>query len=328
VELLKQTLIEYGFHPDTLFNTYNEYSWKVKAVKDDSLLIREAGFYLLDTTVNRQTPSEPGKKYYLKIYEYQYLPESKKEYTENLFPVFYEEEAKKNQFFDRFYNLSRGLRHLPVPDLIELHQKITIENRYILLVVKLDYDRVTDTTMVRELLKVLTSGINQSTKERAEEQYGLLRENTLVKSNIFAGKNLKALIANTESNKTPMEIEVEINNNLQQSINENRVQCHCVDVCTMDDGCINGGFVFIKVLNDHGFPVTMVKSTLVSSKGEKYQNTTDVCGCAGWCRVPKGNYTIEIYYESKKYLFDPVWDTLPRIELIELKNGLPAPRKR
>lgn len=319
VEYLKQFLIKCGFHPDTSFNMYREYSWKVKTSKADSLLLREAAFYLLDTVYQNQANFTPVKSCYLLLQEYQYLPNRKNEYVQNSFPSVYEEEKKKNLFLEHFYNVSKGLRHGDVPRLVELQQKVMLKNRYVQLIASIKRENVNDTVNARKLLKIIERGVIQQNGKNAKKKYLAMRENPLLQNNLYIERKIIDTATADETNRPPMDEEAEVVKSLERAFYNRDIPYHCIDICGTEGGCINGGYISITVQTASGLPVDSAVCCLLTSNKYRYYNKTNGFGSVRWCRVKKDRYTIEICFKGVKHTLSPVWDSLPRMELFKLK---------
>jgi len=320
VEHLKQCLIDYGFHPDTTFNTHLEYSWKIKICKDDSLLCREAAFYLFDDTAEHSHADyRPKQGCFLLLQEYQYLSNKKNEYVIANFPSVYEDEKKKILLLEHIYNSLKGLRHNNTPEHLEFQKKVVLTNRYVQLVISIERENVNDTTNARELLNIIENGISQLNGKKAQKKYMLMKKNPLLQNNLLLERKMKDSATPAETNKPPMEEEAEEMKRLERIFSNRDITFHCIDICRSEDGCIDGGYISITVQTSSGLPVDSAECSLLTPNKYRYNNKTDKFGRARWCRVKKDQYTIELIFKGKKYMLTPIWDSLPCMELITLK---------
>jgi len=310
VECLKAELLKYGFQPDTTFNWYREYSWKVKNDFEDSILVREVEYFLTDT-VCYDGYCRYLKSVSLHLYEYQLFPQKSEVYTEEAFPAFYERERKKGLFFDKFSNYRKGLRHLKSDRANEFQRKVVLDNRYILFVARMEDKNNSDTLFVRDILDKLRDGILEQRDDDAQLKYSLLKDNELIKRNLNAHRWYSENENNADTDKTPLEMENALLRN--DAVNTEECFCRCIDVCVDNDGCVQGGYIYLRVLNDHALPAVGAECMLRNSSGKIFKNITDNSGCVGWCRVKKDEYSAEVQYKNVIKSIKPSWDTLPKI---------------
>ena len=77
---------------------------------------------------------------------------------------------------------------------------------------------------------------------------------------------------------TPTEME---NESLRKEVvYSKKNHCRCLDVCTEDDGCIQGGCIYLKVLNTDALPAVAAECMSKNSRGKIFKNVTD-SGCVG-----------------------------------------------